>query len=572
MDKKNSKSDSSNKNTSHHSTRKRGIPNSGTKVFLSQPSNNKLTTNIKSNKSIQADLEGFSESVNRISEKTRKTINKSNTPRKKSSSTHNKAHSSTSKKTSDSSKSAQKRASEHRKSSSLSHVHSKATTKKSSNTVHPATTKKDTGHKSTAKNKTKATNIKSNKTKSSKSSTKKIPSIKSLGALKKTSSINANKKVSPKKSKKHKVQIYKRDDSFKRNLVLLSVVLSTIVILTLIIIFHKNLWSEKLVNNKLSVESEVVELDSSLNPLSSINNIIKPVSSSTEAISYELVIESGMSAKDVAHLIALSNFVDEEKMLNYFIDNDLSSKINIGTYYIFSSMSLENIADTICISDNLSLTIYPGLSIDQIDTLLVKRNLIEKGEFLKACTSISLEYGLDFVEGWFFSGKYDIDRGLDVNELALLMFKTTLKSLSPYLEDIAKSNFSINDILIIASLIQAETNNTDDMPLISEVIHNRLKANMPLGINATTCYEIGVYTADIDQELYDKITPYNTRRQKGLVPTPICSLSLDSLKAAIYPSKGDYLYYNHDKNGNIHMALTYEEHLSNVEGNYTNGI
>jgi UPF0755 protein len=296
-----------------------------------------------------------------------------------------------------------------------------------------------------------------------------------------------------------------------------------------------------------------------------VKKIIKPSETGDAFQSFELVIEKGMSAKNVAYLISLSGFFVEESALNYMIDNNIASKINIGTYYLTPSMTMEDVAEMITVKSNLSVKIYPGMTLNQIDDVLVKRNLIDEGKFVDACTSICDRYGLTFVEGWFLAGTYKIDESFDVDELALNMYYAMLNALSPYLTDIASSSYSVEQTLIIASLIQAETNDVNQMPLISQVIHNRLLSDMPLGINATTCYELGVYSSDIDQSVYDEITDYNTRRKKGLVPSGICSISADALKAAVHPTPGDYLYYNHQKDGTMLMAKTYEQHLLNIE-------
>ncbi|MBK5201000.1 MAG: endolytic transglycosylase MltG [Spirochaetaceae bacterium] len=548
MEKKHSKNDDIINKDEIKSSRGKSIPHSGTKVFQKKPITNKVHEKAKDSKVVKKNLEGFSESVDELKDISK--IPLKNKIVKKVSSKN-------------STISTKERGPERNAKATKS-------TSKKVEEINTSDGVKKTIAKRAYSSKKAAKVVNSPKVAPKKSSVKSNVINKTINHVnKKTQQVLYA--VSPKKSKPKPV-IYKKTNTNNKKLIVFIAILSVILIL---LFYYENFYkSDKFVEPTIVSELVIPVVSSSISTLSvsDTNIVIPPLTSKIEHASYELIIKSGMSAKEIAHLISLSNYVDEGGILNYFNENNLSSKINIGTYYILPSMSYEDIADTICLSDNLSLTIYTGLSIDQIDTLLVKRNLIKRGEFINACTSVSATYGVDYVEGWFLSGKYEITRDLDVNQLALSMFKNTLKTLSPFLGDIDKSNFSVEDILIIASLIQAETNNKDDMSLISEVIHNRLKANMPLGINATTCYEIGNYTSDIAQEVYDKITPYNTRRKKGLVPTPICSVSIESISAAIYPLTGDYLYYNHDKDGNIHMAKTYEDHLANIEGNYKDGI
>jgi UPF0755 protein len=464
----------------------------------------------------------------------------------------------------------------------------KATVKPKKTTVKPKKTTvkpKKTTSKATIKN----TKVNSAK----KAVVKKTPYINKesinskiiIKGLKTTNSSNVRKKVDEnlfdcKNTRSQNISNYsnnKKCHSKKSHFISnVLIVISILLIFVIGFLFNSYLKNERndelLISTKdterslIKSESEVFETAYKLGL--GVPTIIKPtIKVIDETISYEIIIDKGMSAKDVAHLIALSGYQNEDLVLQYFIDNDISKKINVGTYYLIPSMSLSEIADKITIKDNFSMLIYPGMTLAQIDSILSKRNLCEDGAFIDECTSICDEYGLSFVEGWFYPGKYDINRVLDVRELCLNMYYATLNALSPLLDDIANSNYSIEQTLIIASLIQAETNNISQMPLISEVIHNRLKSDMPLGINATTCYELGVYKSDIDQSVYDTITDYNTRRKKGLVPSAISTVSFEALEAAVHPSIGDYFYYNHTEDGDMLMAKTYKKHLKNIEGN-----
>ncbi|MGH4036607.1 MAG: endolytic transglycosylase MltG [Sphaerochaeta sp.] len=403
------------------------------------------------------------------------------------------------------------------------------------------------------------------KEKTSKSRTDKSKATRAAAPSKKTNKDSTAAKI-PKSADE------KRSSSLQKKIAAPFLIGLSVFLIIFIAYMGRKSYLDKRALQSSSIEQKLLKSDAK-NPQDSIQvsktddvkKIIKPSETGDDFQSFELVIERGMSAKNVAYLISLSGFFDEESALNYMIDNNITSKINVGTYYLTPAMTMEDVADMISVKSNLSVKIYPGMTLNQIDDVLVKRKLIEEGEFVEECTQICDRYGLTFVEGWFLSGTYKIDEPFDVDELALNMYYAMLNALSPYLSDIASSIYSVEQTLIIASLIQAETNDVNQMPLISQVIHNRLLSDMPLGINATTCYELGVYSSDIDQSVYDEITDYNTRRKKGLVPSGICSISADALKAAVHPASGDYLYYNHLKDGTMLMAKTYEQHLLNIE-------
>jgi UPF0755 protein len=124
----------------------------------------------------------------------------------------------------------------------------------------------------------------------------------------------------------------------------------------------------------------------------------------------------------------------------------------------------------------------------------------------------------------------------------------------------AKSrNLTPYDVLIIASMIEKETLASEERPLVAAVIYNRLKARMPLGIDATIRYGLGVPgTESLRQSHLANPTPYNTRLHAGLPPTPIANPGLASMQAAAHPRKVDYLYFAR-KPDKVHHFFTADE-------------
>jgi uncharacterized YceG family protein len=108
----------------------------------------------------------------------------------------------------------------------------------------------------------------------------------------------------------------------------------------------------------------------------------------------------------------------------------------------------------------------------------------------------------------------------------------------------SSKNLTPYDVLIIASMVEKETLSPDERQLVSAVIYNRLHAGMPLGIDATLRYGLDIPpTQSIRQSELDSDSPYNTRKRRGLPPTPIASPGLASMQAAAHPAKAKYLYF-----------------------------
>jgi UPF0755 protein len=115
------------------------------------------------------------------------------------------------------------------------------------------------------------------------------------------------------------------------------------------------------------------------------------------------------------------------------------------------------------------------------------------------------------------------------------------------------------DVLIIASMIERETVAPEERRLVSAVIYNRLRRGMPLAIDATLRYGLGIPgTRPLRKSQLESDSPYNTRRFKGLPPTPIGNPGLASMRAAALPAAVDYLYYVRKPDG-VHHFFTADE-------------
>jgi UPF0755 protein len=125
--------------------------------------------------------------------------------------------------------------------------------------------------------------------------------------------------------------------------------------------------------------------------------------------------------------------------------------------------------------------------------------------------------------------------------------------------------------LKIASIIQREAGGKSDMRLISGIVWNRIFAGMKLQIDATLQYAKGTEDAWWPQvKSEDKYieSPYNTYKYASLPPAPIANPGIAAIEAAYNPQKTSCMYYLHDKKGKIHCAVTYKEHLKNIDRYY----
>jgi len=276
-------------------------------------------------------------------------------------------------------------------------------------------------------------------------------------------------------------------------------------------------------------------------------------------------IEPGEVASGICYRFAELGLVDNpETMLTDLKKMELTQKIIAGSYQLDYGLKVEEYINIITHPNKtteVTLKIYAGWTIDEIDEKLSNQGYFEKNRFIEETKRVAEENNLTFSEGWFQSGDYTVLRDDMPAQLAEKMFEETKKTLTEYSDEIQKQNLDKKDLIIIASLIEAETHDKDQMEMISGIIRNRLSLSMPLGIDATTRYEKKDWINPLRASDFISDSSYNTRRNKGLPITGICCPSAEALKATIFYKENPYFYYQHDGNGNIHFSITYAEHL-----------
>jgi len=281
-----------------------------------------------------------------------------------------------------------------------------------------------------------------------------------------------------------------------------------------------------------------------------------------------IFIEPGMQAGEVCRLLEYAKVVRSGgRLQNYLISRGLDTKIRSGLIYLPLNMELEDAAAALVRGywEHPIVTVYEGFTIAQIDSLLAGIGLARAGEFADAAAAAAEERDLPFAEGFFYPYTYTL-ASLDNAAVTLAgqMAEQFTRITGPLLENLSLQGRTLEQAVIVASMIQRETANSEEMPYIAGIIWKRLDEGIPLGIDATTRYELDDWSSPIPKEALETPTPYNTRRKRGLPPTGISNPGFDALQAAAYPRESPYYYYLHDRTGTIHFAVSYAEHLENV--------
>lgn len=208
-----------------------------------------------------------------------------------------------------------------------------------------------------------------------------------------------------------------------------------------------------------------------------------------------------------------------------------------------------------------TVTIPEGLTLEQTAEVVGETGKVTEEEFLQAANKT--DYGYAFLEdpaiknteGFLFPKSYEFEEGTDARGVVNRLLEQYLIETEnvDYASASEELNLSEYELLTVASLIEREAANEEEKPRIASVIHNRIRAGMPLQIDATIQYARGEQKENLSLEDLEIDSPYNTYQNPGLPPGPIASPSLSSIRAALNPEDSNYIYYVLTPDGDEHF-------------------
>ena len=304
----------------------------------------------------------------------------------------------------------------------------------------------------------------------------------------------------------------------------------------------------------------------------------------TELVSFE--IEQGASVKEVSKALEKEGIIRNSKLFNFYLKFKNVSGFKSGLYHVSKSMTLDEIIAELSgqgkdkDQNATKVLIREGEQLTEIAKEVEKstkysaedfmakvqdedflRYLVQK--FPKLLTQSYNGYQVKYVlEGYLFPATYDMNDSKTLQMLITEMVAKTDEVMSKYYDKILASDYTLQEIMAMASLIEKEGTKLEDRKKISSVFHNRIKENMKLQTDVSVQYALGEHKEALSLEDLEVDSTYNLYQNYGVGPGPYNSPSEDSIVAALEPEKTDYLYFLADiHTKEIYYAKTYEEHL-----------
>jgi len=279
-----------------------------------------------------------------------------------------------------------------------------------------------------------------------------------------------------------------------------------------------------------------------------------------EEKSATVVIPENASAREIGEILSEAGLIDYPFFFQLYAKVTKSEqKFKPGTYELDSKMDYTRISANLKLEKRETLTVWvtirEGLTQEETLRLLADEGVCSYEKLAECAKNYDFSYSYikelpktdNRLEGYLYPDTYEFYKNENEPELALkkMISNFNRKFTDEFRSQAAALDYSIQEIMIIASMIEREAKMDVERPVISSVIHNRLESrNFPrLQIDATVQYALPQHKEFLTEEDLKVDSPYNTYIIEGLPPGPIASPGIRSIEAALYPDETNYYYY-----------------------------
>jgi UPF0755 protein len=269
-----------------------------------------------------------------------------------------------------------------------------------------------------------------------------------------------------------------------------------------------------------------------------------------------LDIPLGATTSAIADQLAEAGVITSAEVFRWYLRFKGGGPFEAGQYHLRLNSAMGDVVRTLEDGPDLppatNLTLPEGLWVEQVAQRVGEVDHLDGATFLELARSGAVRSQFQppevtSLEGLLFPETYRIEEREDEEAVLRRMVETfdQVATSIGYADAPARVGVSAYEAVIVASLIEAEAKADEDRGKIARVIYNRLEQGIPLGIDATFYFHLGLDRKGtaLRQSDLDEDHPYNTRLHTGLVPTPIAIPGRASLEAALNPEPGPWLYY-----------------------------
>ncbi len=272
-----------------------------------------------------------------------------------------------------------------------------------------------------------------------------------------------------------------------------------------------------------------------------------------------VTIESGTTLQGASEILEENNII-RSALLFQFLMQVSEHPVIAGDYLFQDRETILEIAERITVGQygdvRAKIIIHEGSSNVQIaDLLEAKLPKFDREQFLLDAEPL---------EGYLYPDTYFFFPSTETGEVLKVLHNVFLDKISELENDFSESEHSMEEIIIMASIIEKEaTTRSAERAIISGILWKRIEIGMPLQVDAPFVYALGKGSHDLTIADLREDSPYNTYTNRGLTPTPIGNPSIGSIIAALHPTETSYLFYLHGNDRQVHYASNHDGHVNN---------
>lgn len=315
------------------------------------------------------------------------------------------------------------------------------------------------------------------------------------------------------------------------------------------------------------------------------NYQIGKVSNKEEKI--EIIVSEGNSYLTISKILKENNLIKSEFFYKLYIKLFNVNGLKIGKYELSENMGVKKIVETLLSGSNynpnvVSITFKEGINMRKVASLIAENtnnteedviDLLNDESYINELINTywfltneikdsNIYYPL---EGYLFPNTYQFNKNTSVKEIFKTMLDQMNLELTKFETDIKNSEYTVHEMLTLASVIELEAGNSDDRAGVAGVFYNRLEDNWSLGSDVTTYYasKIDDFSYSLtNKELNDCNNKYNTRcsANRGLPIGPIDNPGVESIEATIEPESNNYYYFVADCTGKTYFNINSSGH------------
>jgi len=272
-----------------------------------------------------------------------------------------------------------------------------------------------------------------------------------------------------------------------------------------------------------------------------------------------LAIPTGFSNGDIATLLEEESVIVDSQAFRYYLRYKDAAGFQAGDYLFRENSAAWHVLDVLegqpLAPETLAFTVPEGLTLRQYAEEVVNdvpaydaTRIAELLAGVELPRPATLPPEATTYEGFVFPDTYQVEEGMDEAMALTLMIQQFDRVAADVglVDGAARLGLTPYEVVTVASLIQEEYGIVEEMPKIARVIYNRLDVGEPLGVDATSRYEAELAGRDRNDIDFESDSPYNTRRNAGLPPTPIAAPGRAALEAALNPVDGPWIFYVRD--------------------------